>query len=72
MELMAGIKALEALPEGAAVAFYADSKYLQNAFVKRWLVSWKKRGWRTSTDSSSPLQSSVDVTSESYSHASMH
>lgn len=51
MELMAGIKALEALPEGAAVAFYADSQYLQNAFVKRWLVSWKKRGWRTSTDS---------------------
>ena len=49
MELMAGIMALKALPEGASVAFYADSQYLQNAFVKRWLSSWKRRGWITST-----------------------
>ncbi|MCR5559996.1 MAG: ribonuclease HI [Schwartzia sp.] len=49
MELMAGIMALKALPEGASVAFYADSQYLQNAFVKRWLSAWKRRGWITST-----------------------
>ena len=49
MELTAGIMALRALPEGASTAFFADSQYLQNAFVKRWLVSWKRRGWITST-----------------------
>ncbi|MGN0941034.1 MAG: ribonuclease HI [Selenomonadaceae bacterium] len=48
MELRAGIEALRLLPDGSAVDFYADSQYLQNAFVKHWIVSWKRKGWITS------------------------
>ncbi len=47
MELTAGIEALRRLPDGATVEFYTDSQYLQNAFTKRWLASWKRRGWVT-------------------------
>ena len=47
MELRAGIEALRALPEGATLEFYTDSQYLRNAFVKRWLSAWQRRGWVT-------------------------
>ena len=47
MELRAGIEALRALPEGATLDFFTDSQYLQNAFVKRWLSAWQRRGWVT-------------------------
>ena len=49
MELRAGIEALRAVPEGATLEFYTDSQYLQNAFVKRWLSAWQRRGWVTAT-----------------------
>ena len=48
MELTAAIKALEALKVPCDVDLHTDSSYLQNAFVKRWLVNWKRKGWRTS------------------------
>ncbi len=47
MELTAGIEGLRRLPDGASVDFYTDSQYLQNAFTKRWLPAWKRRGWLT-------------------------
>ena len=47
MELRAGIEALKSLPEGSVLDFYTDSQYLRNAFVKRWLSAWKRRGWLT-------------------------
>ena len=49
MELRAGIEALKSLPEGSVLDFYTDSQYLRNAFVKRWLSAWKRRGWLTAT-----------------------
>ena len=47
MELMAAIKALSAVPEGAKIALYTDSQYMKNGFTKHWLEGWKKKGWKT-------------------------
>ena len=49
MELTAAIRALEALKVPCDVDLHTDSAYLQNAFVKRWLYNWKRKGWKTST-----------------------
>ncbi len=46
MELTAVISALSALKHPCRVELYTDSQYIENAVNKRWLVSWKKRGWR--------------------------
>ncbi|MBQ9112210.1 MAG: ribonuclease HI [Clostridia bacterium] len=46
MELMAAIRALEALKEPCEVTLTSDSKYLTDAINKNWLESWKKRGWK--------------------------
>ena len=51
MELTAAIKALEALKVPCEVDLHTDSSYLQNAFAKRWLSNWKRKGWKTSTGS---------------------
>ncbi|MBQ7150886.1 MAG: ribonuclease HI [Synergistaceae bacterium] len=51
MELMAAIKALEALKTPCDVDLHTDSAYLQNAFVKRWLVKWQRNGWKNSSGS---------------------
>ncbi|MBQ7154713.1 MAG: ribonuclease HI [Synergistaceae bacterium] len=48
MELTAAIRALEALKVPCEVDLHTDSSYLQNAFVKRWLSNWKRKGWKTS------------------------
>ena len=45
MELTAVIRGLEALKEPCIVELYSDSKYVIDALVKGWAVSWKKRGW---------------------------
>ncbi len=47
MELMAAIRALEALKEPCRVTMVTDSKYLQHAFTKGWLATWRRNGWRT-------------------------
>ncbi len=46
MELMAVIKALEALKRSCSVKIYTDSVYVQKG-MSEWLASWKARGWRT-------------------------
>ncbi|MCI5059636.1 MAG: ribonuclease HI [Alphaproteobacteria bacterium] len=47
MEMMAVIKALEALKKDENnVTIYTDSKYVLEG-VEKWLVGWKARGWRT-------------------------
>jgi len=48
MELMAAIKALDALKEPCKVALYTDSAYLCNGFAKGWIYNWNRNGWRTS------------------------
>lgn len=45
MELMAAIKALEALKEPCEVDLYSDSTYLVNAFNMKWIDRWKLNGW---------------------------
>lgn len=44
MEMMAAIKALEALTKPMSVDLYTDSKYLQQG-VMEWMKGWKKKGW---------------------------
>lgn len=47
MELYAAIQALEALKHPCAVVIHTDSKYLQKAFVNRWLRRWAANNWQT-------------------------
>ena len=46
MELTAAIKALSALKEKCEVTLYSDSKYMIDAIEKKWVYSWKEKGWR--------------------------
>lgn len=47
MELMAVIKALEALKrKDYPVVVYSDSAYIVNCFRQKWYVSWMKNGWK--------------------------
>jgi ribonuclease HI len=46
MELMAAIKALEALKKPCQVMLYSDSKYLVEAIEKGWARKWKQGGWK--------------------------
>jgi ribonuclease HI len=46
MELMAAIRALEALTKPCTVELHTDSKYVQQG-IKEWLHLWKARGWKT-------------------------
>ena len=51
MELTAAIEGLKALKYPCEVTLCSDSKYLIDAIEKKWLVSWKKRGWKKSDGS---------------------
>lgn len=46
MELMAVIRALQALKRACKVKVYTDSVYVQKGMTE-WIAGWKKRGWRT-------------------------
>src|ERR1700704_2324493 len=46
MELMAVIRALEALKGRSRVRLYTDSLYVQKG-ISTWIHDWKRRGWRT-------------------------
>jgi len=46
MELMAAIRALEALKRPCEVTLTTDSQYVKNG-ITEWLPQWKKRGWKT-------------------------
>lgn len=46
MEMMAVIKALEALKDRSRVDLYTDSKYVMKG-ITEWLAGWKARGWKT-------------------------
>jgi len=47
MELMAVIEALGALRESCRVTVVTDSRYVADAFRKRWLDGWQRNGWKT-------------------------
>ena len=46
MELLAVIRALEALKRHCRVQLHTDSKYVQQG-ITAWIHGWKKNGWRT-------------------------
>ncbi len=46
MEMLAAIQALESLPEGAAAIIHTDSNYVKDG-LNKWIINWKKRGWKT-------------------------
>ena len=46
MELVAAIRALEALKRPSRVALYTDSLYVMKG-ISSWIRDWKRRGWRT-------------------------
>ena len=46
MELIACIKALEALKQPCKVDLYSDSAYVVNCFLQGWLINWKLTGWK--------------------------
>ncbi len=47
MEMMAVIKALEALKRSCKLRIFTDSVYVQKGMTE-WIVNWKARGWKTS------------------------
>ena len=46
MELMAAIRALEALKRRSTVTLHTDSRYVMDGATK-WIKRWKTNGWRT-------------------------
>ena len=46
MELMAVIKALQALNRSARATIHTDSRYVMDGLTK-WLPRWKANGWKT-------------------------
>ena len=47
MELMAAIRALEALSRPCRVQAYTDSEYVRRG-ITEWIHRWQRNGWRTS------------------------
>ncbi len=48
MEMMAVIKALEALKKPSTVTLYTDSKYVKQG-AEEWLEGWKAKGWQNAS-----------------------
>lgn len=48
MELLAVIKALEALTEDCEVKVVSDSKYVVDSLSKGWVDAWRRKGWKKS------------------------
>jgi ribonuclease HI len=46
MELLAAIRALEALKRPCSVVLHTDSNYVKDG-ITRWIHGWQKNGWRT-------------------------
>ncbi len=46
MELLAAIRALEALKRPCRVELHTDSSYLRDG-ITSWIQGWKRNGWRT-------------------------
>ena len=49
MELMAVISALELLKVPCAVTVITDSRYVCEAFQKRWIHGWLRNGWKNAS-----------------------
>ena len=49
MELMAAIRALEALKRPCKINLTTDSQYVRRG-ISEWMDDWKKRGWKTAAN----------------------
>lgn len=49
MELTAAVESLSVLQEPCRVRLVTDSQYVKKAFTDRWLDTWQRNGWRTSS-----------------------
>ena len=47
MELMAAIKAIEAIKESCKIDIYTDSVYVKEG-ITNWIIKWKSNNWRNS------------------------
>ena len=68
MEMMAVIKALEAVKGTPKIELYTDSKYVMQG-ITEWLQGWKARGWKTA--SKKPVKN-VDLWQEMDDLVSVH
>ena len=57
MELLAAIRALEALKRPCHVVLTTDSNYVKDGITK-WIFGWQKNGWKRPTASRSRMPSS--------------
>ena len=48
MELMAAIKAMEALSRACSIDLHTDSTYVRNG-INEWIRKWRANGWRTAS-----------------------
>jgi ribonuclease HI len=48
MEILAVIRAIEALKEPCRVTVISDSQYVVNAMTQGWARGWRAKGWRRS------------------------
>ena len=48
MEMLGVISGLEKLKTKSNVTVYTDSAYVVDSITKRWVYSWKSKGWRKS------------------------
>lgn len=48
MEMMAALRALEAMKKPARITLQTDSRYLMDGMTK-WIHGWKKNGWRNAS-----------------------
>jgi ribonuclease HI len=60
MELLAAIKALEAITRPVKVKMFTDSKYLQDGITK-WINSWKRNNWKNGKVLNRDLWERLDI-----------
>ena len=49
MELTAVIEGLKMLKRPCKVQVFSDSAYVVNGFIQKWIYSWMKNNWKTSS-----------------------
>ena len=49
MEMLAVIEGLKLVKEPCEIEIYSDSAYVVNAFNNKWIDSWLKNNWKTSS-----------------------
>jgi ribonuclease HI len=65
MELLAVIRALEALKRHCRVELHTDSKYVQQG-ITEWIHGWKKNGWRKKAVKNDDLWKELDELSQKH------